>query len=215
MASIVRPVDISTSGLLIDDLQTKATEAANVSNTIATFIEESRNQLKGAAYDAFRVNLEVYKVAYEKLSKVCTALSESINSVNNGYNQYIDGCPDDACPVGGGLVNATENIPYHEQKIAELEAEIERLKQVPKDRFAGYDEKTGLPTYEPNEPEYTDAQNQIAADEAEILHRQALIRYLELLDSTVDPWAVNAMDGVEVECTKFVKDVDSINVTTL
>lgn len=221
--NVVRKGDLEASNSYVSDLETKSTDAQNISKSINDFISNSRSKLRGDVYNAFRNNLEVYKIAYDKLSQLCSTLSESIETINNGYIEYVDACPDD------DPVNARDHIPKYEQRIKDLELEIMNLEEknkllatVPAKRFAGYNEKTGLPEYEDNEPQYTDAQNAIVANniriaecKAEIIRLKELINYLKRLDAEVDPWAVNSIDAIKTECEKFAKDVDSINVTKL
>ena len=221
MASIVRIADIIENDMYVSDLEMKAADAQRISSEIGSLVGESRGNLVGDVYDAFRSNLDVYQVAYSKLSQVCSLMASSISTIDSGYSDYIYACTDD------DPVNARDHIPKYEEEINQLraenerlEAEIAELEKVPP-KITVFDEESQ--SYkEVDNPEYPPAQAQIAIDKAQIAANLARIaqleewlEYLRRLDGEVDPWAVSSIEGAANECLNFKSQVGAIKVTNI
>ena len=221
MASIARIADINENDQYVADLERKASDAQRIAGEISNLVSGSSSKLVGPVYDAVRSNLEVYQLAYTKLSSLCTVMANTISKIDAFYGNYINECPDD------DPVNAQDHIPKYEEEIAKLkaenealEAEIKELEKVPP-TISQWDEESQS-YVEVHNPAYDAAQAQIAADKkkieannARIRQLEELIRYLKRLDGEIDPLAVSTIESVANECTKFASEVQSINVSKI
>ena len=192
-----RAEDIEATNQLITDLVDKSEAAAKVASVIDSFVSGSKIKVEGDVYDAFRANLSVYKDEYKKLSQLSIVLADHIDVANSGFLPYIN----------EGVVEDPVDMKYisiYEAKISENKRLIYQLKQIPSVNTDG----------EPNEPDYSNAQAEIARLEAENVELQNKIDYLKRLPGEDDK-ASNKVEDIKVEIEKYVSEIESMQVSNI
>ena len=206
----VRAADIESTDQYIPDLLNKQSIAHNISSNIDSFINDSRERLKGDVYDAIRANLQVYQLTFDALSRLCEVFADNMRKANQDFLDYVGRCEDE------DPVNAT-HIPKYKDEIKEKEKKKDELKKIsPTKTVQEGTNEDGSPKYEtvPNEPEYSNAQAEIAKLEGEIAKLEKIIKYLEELDGE-DSKACQTIENVETEISKFTTTVGGLEVSSI
>lgn len=192
-----RKEDIEATNKLITDLVDKSEAAAKVSSVIDGFVSGSKKKVEGDVYDAFRTNLSVYTDAFKKLSQLSIVLADHIDVANTGFLSYVnEGVVDDPVDM--------KYISIYDTKISENKRTINQLKQIPEINADG----------ESNEPDYSNAQAEIARLEAENVELQKKIDYLKRLPEE-DNKASEKVEDIKVEVEKFVSEIESMQVSNI
>lgn len=201
--------DIEVTNSYISDLETKAKSAISIANIINEFINNSKTNLVGEVYDAFRTNLDVYSEAYKKLAKLCEILANNMEAANTAFSAYVAGCPD------GDPVDM-RHIPIYEAQIKQMEARIAELEKVPETiRVQVGENEFGSPIYEEeHNPEWDRAQAEITELQAKIADLKNKIAYIKRLPDE-DSSACSKLESITSEINEFVNTVNSLNVSKI
>lgn len=198
----VHSEDIYITNKYISDLESKATDALNVSKKLEAFKNDTEvgKKLSGEAYRLLLRNVEMYQYAFQKISKLCSLLANNIESSNNGYLNYTM-----ASPIGQ---------PVDMRKIPELEAQIKQ-KEKQRDYYLEWitvskrDSKGNVTTTK----KQRDPQK-AAVLQKEINELKEIVEYLNKLPNE-DGQASSKLEGVSTDCHKISSDISSIQVTRI
>ncbi len=88
--ALVNKGDLTSVNNSLSYLETIVNENNSLINTINLFIANSKNELKGSAYDGVRNKLSLYIDALQKQNTICEVLKQNIMSTNNQMNNYME-----------------------------------------------------------------------------------------------------------------------------
>lgn len=128
------------------------------------FVNSSTNELQGEVWDKVRGSMVSYKEYVEELKSLNQEIDESMANCLKKIREFLS--PDDDLNTADLPKFETEKTNL-ETEISNLQAENLTLSQVPASVCVGYDEYD-QPIYEANEPAYSNAQAQIAANNKRI-----------------------------------------------
>ena len=188
-------------------------------NAMESFITDSTNFLVGDTWDAIRSDLSTY----EEFAKMSDDLNKYINETQQKclarVQEFLSPDMDLNTADLPALVDKKDMLEY---SIAVLEAQNEKLSQVPESICVGYDKETGLPIYKHN-PAYDAAQAQIAANNAKISNElqpalnetNRLINKINEFMNEVLPQIERELDEVKDRVDRFINDIDGLDTSNL
>ncbi len=197
----VHSEDIYITNKYINDLETKATEAENISKQLESFKSDTEvsKKLSGEVYNLLLKNIEMYQYAFNKISKLCQLLANNIKASNNGFLNYTL-----ASPIGDPV--DMRKIPeYEEQKQLKEKERDYCLEWIIIEQRDSNGKLVGT-IKKQRDPE------RAAILETEIKELQEIIDYLNRLPNE-DGQAANIIEPVSTDCSKNNNDISSIEVS--
>ncbi len=145
-------------------LQSSLEGLNGVVGEVDSFINGSSAELQGAAWDNVRAHIGEYRDTIDSLRSLNNQIDSEMESALKIVQDFLE--PDTDLNTADLPKFEAEKIRL-ETEIKNLEADNATLSQVPSEVCSGYDEYGHL-SCSPNEPAYTNAQNQIAENNRRI-----------------------------------------------
>ena len=175
-------------------LESISLSSSNASSQISSFIEDSKQHLKGTGFDYVRARLSMYQAAIEKLTSLCETLANNIVAANNQ------------------MINATQGLDLNTDNIEELEQRVRQIESL----ISWYKEVIVVDESVSEEQRQYAVRNQQLADYysevlTEINERLDLLRNL----STISDEAAAVLENVGADLTSYSSNVSSITVASI